>query len=826
MKRIPINSKWISIITICLVSIIIFLLVYSNLFVSNYIRQEQMAEKNRAEYENMAYSMEEAVTFTTEQVRKFTITEDMSCVELYWNEVNEDRHVERVIERLDKEELTSKEKHLLSLARDYTKLLREPDIRAMKLMSQALDCEEVMPKAVQEYKLNIVDEALSKEDKKRVARETLFTVHYIADQYTISTAINDFQKQINIRLTEELSIAREQTKDATVLQISFFFMIVILLFILLYIFYAYYMKPIKCYISDIKSSEEDIRLIQPLGSYEMQILAEAFNDMYKNMCTANHAKSNFVATMSHEIRTPLNTIIGYLHMLKGVTLGEKEKKYMESIEIASKNLLNMVNNILDFSKLEEDRMTFDIAPFSVRGCLEEIRKIFSNELTVKRLSYKLTISEDVPDNMLGDSSRLMQILINIVGNSIKFTSKGGVEIKVHANPRIDGKIMITFKIIDTGKGIPKDKLGSIFERYNQADTNISRKYGGSGLGLAICKKIVEQCKGKLEVESTEGIGTTFIVKLPLETSDNMAKEAREMTDILGFNKHKLLLVDDNLINLDMGAEMLEAMGFEVEKASSGEEAIEKVGLDKYDSILMDVRMSPMDGIKATRYIKALPYSRDIPVIALTGDVTEETIKRCKEVNMSGFVSKPLNINALILEMARCFGKNKDSIDWKNYKNEIDIKINSEEENIGECEYIAESKQAKNKETFGEDNKDKINNQEHSRVKDINNNIEEKLLKQVQESKSNNENYDKIAEANLSNSSRYNINLEDTKSMLLKFTQLAQSADLEAVDMFEDNHDIFKEILKGETFDEINSLINVYEIEAVGQIMKGVLENEI
>ena len=654
MKRIYISEKFVNILMVFLVLLIIFLLVYSNLFVSSYIEKEQLAEKNRAEYENMAYSMSDAVNFTTEQARKFAVTEDMSCIELYWNEVNVEKHIERVIERLDSFELTEQEKHLLNLAKDYTQLLMEPDIRSMKLMSQALECQSVMPERVQNYKLNIVDENLSLEEKKIVAREILFSIHYTADQYTIKNAIKDFQDSMNIRLASELSSARSQTKMATIFQMVLFTISILLLCVLLFVFYACYIRPVSRYINELKAvGGEQITLLEPTGAKEMRILAEKFNDMYKQMDAANHAKSNFVATMSHEIRTPLNTIIGYLYMFKNMELTKKQMKYMDSIELASKNLLNMVNNILDFSKIEEERMEFEEIDFSIEECLEEIEKIFQHQIQTKGLKYKTAISGYIPSTVRGDMSKLRQILINIISNAIKFTKSGGVFIQVSSMQRIDGKVLLDFRIADTGIGIPKDKLHTIFNMYHQAGGHIPREYGGSGLGLAICKKIVEKWPGKISVESVENIGTTFIVKLPFALCSQEDTQHHSVNTEVDFMKNKILLVDDNVTNLEMEEEILGRLGFEVETAASGEEAIRKVEFKTYDSILMDVRMTPMDGIETTKQIKALPNGKKIAIIALTGDVNEKTIERCKAVGMRGFLSKPLNIQKMVIEFERC-----------------------------------------------------------------------------------------------------------------------------------------------------------------------------
>ncbi len=532
MKKIYISENHINVLMVFLVLLIIFLLVYSNIFVARYIEKEQLAEKHRAECENMAYSMSVAVDFTTEQARKFAITEDLSCIQLYWNEVNVEKHIEKVIQQLDTVELTKQEKHLLKLAKEYTELLMEPDIRSMKLMSQALDCQSVMPERVQRYKLNIVDQSLNSEEKKLVAREILFSVNYTADQYTIKNAIKDFQESISIRLNSELDSARRQTKMATILQMLLFVVSILLLFVLLFVYYACYIKPVSRYINDLKSEERDqTSLLEPTGSKEMRILAEKFNQMYKRVNAANHAKSNFVATMSHEIRTPLNTIIGYLHMLKDIELSKKQKKYMESIELASKNLLNMVNNILDFSKIEEEKMEFEEVEFSIVECLEEIEKMFQHQIQIKGLKYKTTICGFMPKKVKGDMTKLRQILLNIISNAIKFTKTGGIYIQVSSMPRIDGKLIFDFRITDTGMGIPKDKLATIFDRYRQVGEYIPREYGGSGLGLAICKKIVEKWPGKINVESIEHMGTTFSVKLPFtacrKRDEDNQKEAIE-----------------------------------------------------------------------------------------------------------------------------------------------------------------------------------------------------------------------------------------------------------------------------------------------------------
>jgi PAS domain S-box-containing protein len=362
---------------------------------------------------------------------------------------------------------------------------------------------------------------------------------------------------------------------------------------------------------------------------------------------ASQAKSNFLASMSHEIRTPLNSIIGFSRLLSQANLPEQERRYAQNVCETSNTLLSLVNDILDFSKVEEGKTELENVPFSLREMGEHIRGLFLPTAVEKSLTLDLSISPHVPAFVEGDPVRLRQVLTNLVGNAVKFTHQGGVQISIKTQGDGDD-IKVCFAVIDSGIGISKEKMSLLFQRFSQVDASTTREYGGTGLGLAICKGLVEAMGGDIQVESSPGKGSTFSfeLNLPETASPQIAWDEEQV--VISDRPARILLVDDVALNRELVLNLLSSDGHTIDTAVNGAEAVQKVQTSTYDLVLMDMQMPVMDGLEATRAIRSLKGSQaHVPIVALTANALPATVARCRSVGMNEHLAKPVTRSALV-----------------------------------------------------------------------------------------------------------------------------------------------------------------------------------
>ena len=372
---------------------------------------------------------------------------------------------------------------------------------------------------------------------------------------------------------------------------------------------------------------------------------------------ANIAKSRFLATISHEVRTPMNGVLGMLELLLKTPLSEKQRGFTENALRSGKNLLVLINDILDFSKIESNKLKLERAPFNIKDTIEDALHVVAEEAKRKNLN----LVTDIPEfryQLIGDQQRLRQILINLVGNAVKFTEEGSVIIRLTKTAEYKSGIQLKFEISDTGIGIKPDALPYIFNDFTQQDDSTTRRFGGTGLGLAITKQLVNMMGGEIYVQSVPNQGSSFWITLQFQTQlpkrQKQAGEGASITEMATENDDevllhaKILLAEDNAINQEVASAMLESAGCEVVAVENGEQALRALEDDQFDLVLMDCQMPTMDGFKATRELRQLQagYSQ-IPIIALTADIQQGIVQQCRQAGMDDYLSKPFTHESLV-----------------------------------------------------------------------------------------------------------------------------------------------------------------------------------
>ncbi len=373
--------------------------------------------------------------------------------------------------------------------------------------------------------------------------------------------------------------------------------------------------------------------------------------------TAAEAKSIFLANMSHEIRTPMNGIIGMVDILKKTPLNDEQKEYLQIVESSGENLLIIINDILDYSKIEAGRIELEHIPFKLHQEIRNVVKILQIQADRKKLPIYIEMDKEVPEYLLGDPVRLKQIIINLVNNAIKFTDKGEIRIKIEKQSVNGLQAHILFEISDTGIGISEEGRSRLFQSFSQGDKSTTRKFGGTGLGLAICKNLSEMMGGEIGVKSEEGKGSTFWFTVTLDTTDQETYEQDSSKEHVNTRTKKsktnlkILLAEDNLINQKVAMVNLSNLGHQVEVANNGKEAVDKFKMKNFDLIFMDIQMPEMDGLEATKKIRDIENSqnvvRKIPIIAMTANSMEGDREKCLQSGMDDYVSKPFKQNELV-----------------------------------------------------------------------------------------------------------------------------------------------------------------------------------
>lgn len=374
------------------------------------------------------------------------------------------------------------------------------------------------------------------------------------------------------------------------------------------------------------------------------------------LTVALSSKQQFLSNMSHEIRTPMNAILGFTKIMLKTDLAPKQKQYLDAIKTSSDGLIILIDDILDLAKVDAGKMTFEEIPFKMESSISSMIQVFDLKIKEHNLELIKEYDSKIPEVLLGDKVRLHQILLNLLGNALKFTTKGKITVAVRLLNEDEDTTTIEFAITDTGIGIAEDELEYIFENFQQATSSSSRIFGGTGLGLGICKQLVEKQGGTISVKSKINEGATFSFTLSFKkTNAEIKSEIIELKLDDEIKIIKVLLAEDIKLNQLLMKIILDDFNFKYDIADNGKIAIEKLQTESYDIILMDLQMPEMDGYEATAYIRDI-MNLKIPIIALTADVTTADVEKCKAIGMNDYISKPLDERVLYTKIIELVGR--------------------------------------------------------------------------------------------------------------------------------------------------------------------------
>ena len=688
------NSKSITAVVLLLALLELGLVFFGNQLQMSSSHRLQDTYEEQLRYEKMAARLKESSDYLTNEVRLYAVTGDPAHFRNYWNEAKVDQHREEVLQELESLPLPNEEKWDLTRAKYFSDILMHIEISAMRLKLEsslsaarpaawidsgedstagegaAQDLLADWTQYVLHYPLE-PDFNCAEEEKDRRSIEILYESPYFTYKNLIDSYIERFQSTMSRRLQQSVTAARQAADRAYLLQTACGIGEMGILLLLILLFQAWYIRPVQRYKKLIERQHGRRRMfVEPEGVWELQQFAEEFNALSSDMLAelaksesietelieakaraekASQAKSQFLTQMSHELRTPLNAISGYLYLLRDTRLSGAQRRYAENMQLAADILLEEINEILDYAKLEAGRMTFEDRNFRLHALLTDLKAMLENEAEQRQLQLVLD-APDVPEYLYGDPLRLKQVLTNLLYNAFKFTKEGTVTLGIRLLMEGERKCILEFSVQDTGIGIPRERQQSIFQPFTQGDGSITRKYGGTGLGLPICRKMVEEMSHgqyTLLLESEEGKGSRFFFDMEFVYGRPESRERSRRPDHPKASRSlSILIVDDNEINLVLTAELLHKFGYASDTESDPEKVLQRVQEKHYDLLFLDISMPVLSGYDLARLLRQQPDGDRMILIALTANCGSEVEEKLQAAGMNEYLTKPIPIPRL------------------------------------------------------------------------------------------------------------------------------------------------------------------------------------
>ena len=601
-------------------------------------RIDQM-ENERVYCEAAISSFSNTSDMMTEDVWEYAIDGDWSHVEDYWHEVNVNQTRDKEVQKLLHSDLTEQEKDYILRAKSYSDNLIIGETWSMRLLAEinGISVSE-MPQQLQDYKISDSDENMTSQEKRNKVKDYLLGPEYAKSKQDIRTMVENFRSDISIRMEEKASAALTANKKAD----NMATVLVTILMLVLIGAILFYTRQV---------------------SAKSKALVRALIDAN----SASEAKSYFTSRMSHEIRTPLNAVIGYLTLAKEADSLSDKNESIDNSRLAAQNLLNIVNDVLDLSAIENQKVKLAYQDYSISSMLADLNIVYDSMLTSGGLTMDVKAVDIEHDVLVGDQMRMNQILTNLVTNSIKFTPEGG-SISVCAIQSKDPDdrphiVHMRYMVSDTGIGMKSDFLPHIFEAYEQENGTMKHKYGGTGLGLYIVKTFTEMMGGTISVESAENKGTCFTLDFDCSFSDKT--DVNDFKPAAGSNDYSntkpltgmhILLAEDNKMNSDIASRLITAAGADVTTADNGLaalEAFENSPNGNFDVILMDIQMPVMDGYEATAAIRSSSHAdaSEVPILAMTANAFASDVDNAIAAGMNGHIAKPFDVSTLMTTLA-------------------------------------------------------------------------------------------------------------------------------------------------------------------------------
>ncbi|MET1250203.1 ATP-binding protein [Sporolactobacillus sp. STCC-11] len=666
------NQKQLYLIVSLIFFTVVFLSIYSVYYIQICVRQEVQAEANKSKYHSLSEKIVDLNNEKTDEVRKFIATGNMDYFYSYWKVIKKINTIHDSMSKMQRDMITQESRYLNTAMEDLT-LLSYTDIRSIKLMTDAISVKrDHLPPEINEYVINIEEKKMSQSEQRQQALKLLFDENYINEKNVITNNIISFRKYVDERLDSQLNDAKMGVQSAINLQSWLQLFFVVTFIGILVLLYLYNVQPIRSYTNVLKKVKisNDTYELKPTGSFETKLLAKVFNHLYQSLVKANQAKSEFLSMISHELRTPLNSINGYIFLLERSQITNQQKQYLTVIENSSRHLLLLINQILEFGKIEKGKLSINYSEFDIRNLLKNDIDMFAYSAEEKNIQLKFNCAERVPEYIRSDQRLINQIVINLLSNAVKFTPGGSINLKVEFMPYSQegkhGDLVVS--VMDTGIGINKENFERIFHAFEQASPDISLKFGGSGLGLAITKNIVDGMGGSIKVRSEVNKGTIFIVSIPVDYVEHSKTKKQDNTIMANqgnFRDIPVLLVEDNLINAKMEREILEMLGFEVSAANTGFQAMNFINHQKFHFLFLDIRLPDCSGFQVADYARKSVLNKNSYIIALTANI--EAVNEFQPKTINSYLSKPFETEKLVSIV-----KSIDQVSYKeqNISNEI------------------------------------------------------------------------------------------------------------------------------------------------------------